>query len=67
MGSGEPAASPGLDPDDPYAREAQTFAKMPPEMAARVARYGVEENLPARTTFFTRGERSVDFLNPGEA
>ena len=56
-----PAATP-LDADDPYAREAQTFARLSPEMAGRVASYGTEESLPAHTALFSRGERSVDFF-----
>ena len=62
MSSDSPAEPAALDADDPYAREAQTFAKMSPEMAARVAGYGSEECLPAHTALFTRGERSVDFF-----
>ena len=51
-----------LDPSDPYAREAQTFPRLNPEMAARIAGYGQEEHLPAGTLVFRRGERSVDFF-----
>lgn len=43
-------------------REAQTFLRLTPDMAARVAAYGTEERLPAGTTVFERGERSVDFF-----
>jgi thioredoxin reductase (NADPH) len=52
----------GLDPTDPYAREAQTFPRVTPEMAARISAYGSEERLPDGTPVFTRGERSVDFF-----
>jgi thioredoxin reductase (NADPH) len=55
-------ASRALDPDDPYAREAQTFPRLPPEAAARVAAYGAEERLAEGAMLFTRGERSVDFF-----
>jgi len=51
-----------LDPTDPYAREAQTFPVLSPEMAARIAAFGTEEALPAGTLVFRRGERSVDFF-----
>ncbi len=51
-----------LDAADPYAREAQTFPRLSEEMVARVATYGSEERLPAGTTVFERGERSVDFF-----
>src|SRR5919202_4040832 len=51
-----------FDPADPYAREAQTFPRLPAEMAARVAAYGTEERLPAGAVLFRRGERSVDFF-----
>ena len=50
------------DPADPYARTAQTFPRLSEEMSARVARYGVEERLPAGAHIFTRGERGVDFF-----
>jgi thioredoxin reductase (NADPH) len=50
------------DPADPYAREAQTFPRLPPEMVARVAAFGAEERLPAGTVVFARGQRSVDFF-----
>lgn len=51
-----------VDPTDPYAREAQTFPRLTPQMAARVASYGTEERLPAGSLVFERGERSVDFF-----
>lgn len=49
------------DPTDPYVREAQTFPKLSADMMARLAPYGREEELPAGTVLFSRGERSVDF------
>lgn len=54
--------APGLDPADPYAREAQTFPVLPEEMAARVATFGTVEELPEGAPLFERGERSVDFF-----
>ncbi|WNG57719.1 cyclic nucleotide-binding domain-containing protein [Archangium gephyra] len=51
-----------LDPSDPYARDAQTFPRLSPEMAERVAAYGTEEWLPDGTLLFQRGDRSVDFF-----
>ena len=49
------------DPTDPYARKAQTFPQLSPDMAARVTQFGTEERLPAGTLIFERGQRSVDF------
>jgi thioredoxin reductase (NADPH) len=51
-----------LDPSDPYAREGQTFPRLSPEMASRVAGYGIEERLPAGALAFERGQRGVDFF-----
>ncbi|HEX2529724.1 MAG TPA: FAD-dependent oxidoreductase [Geminicoccus sp.] len=50
------------DPTDPYAREAQTFPYLTEEMMQRLCAYGAQEQLPAGTTLFARGERSVDFF-----
>ena len=50
------------EPDDPYAREAQIFPRLTPEMAARVAGYGTEELVPEGTLLIERGQRSVDFF-----
>jgi thioredoxin reductase (NADPH) len=55
-------ADPELDPTDPFARMAQTFPRLAPEMAERVAAFGVEERLPAGTLVFERGHRRSDFL-----
>jgi thioredoxin reductase (NADPH) len=52
----------GLDPSDPYAREAQTFPRLSEEMTARVARHGTEESLKAGEILFERGQRNVDFF-----
>jgi len=54
--------APALDPTDPYAREAQTFPHLSPDMAKRVAAYGTEERLPGGTLLFERGDRSADFF-----
>jgi thioredoxin reductase (NADPH) len=51
-----------FDATDPYERASQTFPTLSAEMAARVASYGKEEWLPARTLVFERGQRSVDFF-----
>ena len=51
-----------IDPSDPMAREAQTFPHLSDEMAARVARYGSEEQFAAHAPVFSRGDRSVDFF-----
>jgi thioredoxin reductase (NADPH) len=50
------------DPSDPYEREAQTFPRLSPEMAARIAVYGSEERFEAGATVFSRGDRGVDFF-----
>ncbi|HEX4153947.1 MAG TPA: FAD-dependent oxidoreductase [Steroidobacteraceae bacterium] len=57
-----PVAPVALDPDDPYARAAQTFPSLNPEMAARVARFGSDEAVPAGALLFERGQRGVDFF-----
>lgn len=51
-----------LEPDDPYAREAQTFPRLSAEMVARVKSYGSEEAVAEGTLVFERGQRSVDFF-----
>jgi thioredoxin reductase (NADPH) len=51
-----------LEPDDPYLRPKQTFPKLSPAMAARVASYGREEFVPEGTLLFARGERNIDFF-----
>ena len=56
------ASQPDLSPDDPYAREAQTFPTLDAAMVQRVARFGSEEALEHRALLFERGERSVDFF-----
>ena len=52
-----------IDPTDPYnGREAQTFPRLSPAMAARIAAYGSEERLEAHASVFSRGDRGVDFF-----
>ena len=51
-----------LAPDDPFLRAAQTFPQLSPEMAERVAGYGVAERLDAGAVLFQRGQRRVDFF-----
>lgn len=60
--SGPITAGEAGDPTDPYLREAQTFPRLSPEMAARTVPYGSEERLEAGQLVFRRGERSVDFF-----
>ena len=49
-------------PSDPYARGAQTFPQLSPELVARVAAYGAEERLEKGTLLFELGQRGVDFF-----
>jgi thioredoxin reductase (NADPH) len=58
----EVATPAALDPDDPYAREAQTFPRLDADMIRRVSAYGVAERMPKGALLFRRGERSVDFF-----
>jgi thioredoxin reductase (NADPH) len=51
-----------LDPEDPYARTAQTFPILSEEMAARVSGYGTAERLESGVFVFERGQRTVDFF-----
>jgi len=62
MDTTSPAAEPDLDPTNPYAREAQIFPRLTPEMAGRIALYGAEEDIPQGTIVFERGQRGVDFF-----
>ncbi|HYZ63549.1 MAG TPA: cyclic nucleotide-binding domain-containing protein, partial [Acetobacteraceae bacterium] len=59
--SAAPAAEP-LEPDDPYAREAQTFPRLPDDMVQRIAQYGTDERLEPGQLLFCRGDRNVDFF-----
>lgn len=51
-----------LDPSEPDARLAQTFPRLSPEMAGRIAGYGSEERLAKGTMLFERGQRGGDFF-----
>ncbi len=51
-----------LDPDDPYARPAQTYPQLPQAMAERILAYGVAEPLADGALLFRRGQRGVDFF-----
>jgi len=62
MDTSSPAAEADLDPTNPYAREAQIFPRLTPEMAGRIALYGAEEDIPQGTLVFERGQRGVDFF-----
>ena len=53
---------PSGDPSDPYERKAQTFPRLAPALAARVASYGSEQMFADGTLLFERGQRSVDFF-----
>nr|WP_295374913.1 cyclic nucleotide-binding domain-containing thioredoxin-disulfide reductase [uncultured Sphingosinicella sp.] len=50
------------DPSDPYERGAQTFPRLSEEHLQRISAFGREEDYPAGTFLFRRGERSVDFF-----
>ena len=50
------------DSSDPYARPAQTFPHLAPDMAARIRRYGKEERFAAGDVLFRSGDRGVDFF-----
>lgn len=50
------------DPTDPWAREAQTFPALVPEMIGRVANYGEEVVYLQDTLLFERGQRDIDFF-----
>ena len=51
-----------LSDDDPYARTAQVFPKLPAELTARVAAYGAEELIRPGQILFHRGVRRADFF-----
>ena len=50
------------DPDDPYARQAQTFPRLPEDMVRRIAEYASQETLASGEHLFERGQRNVDFF-----
>ena len=51
-----------LSADDPYARTAQVYPKLPAELIARVGAYGAEELIRPGQTLFHRGDRRADFF-----
>ncbi|WP_205686835.1 FAD-dependent oxidoreductase [Caulobacter flavus] len=51
-----------LAADDPYARTAQIFPVLSPEMAERLSGYGVEEAIARGQVLFRRGDRRADFF-----
>ena len=51
-----------LSADDPYARTAQVYPKLPAELIARVGAYGSEELIRPGQTLFHRGDRRADFF-----
>lgn len=60
MADTPPPETPGAT--DPYERDAQIFPRLTEEMAARIAAYGAEEDLPEGTLVFERHQRGVDFF-----
>lgn len=55
-------ADPEGDLSDPYLRSSQTFARLTPDMIARVAALATEEEVPRGARLFRQGERGVDFF-----
>lgn len=54
------AIPPENDPSSPQNRREQTFPQLSEEMASRLVKYGVEEEVPAGTVLFRRGDRHTD-------
>jgi thioredoxin reductase (NADPH) len=50
------------DPTDPMQRKEQMFPRLSPAMVQRIAAYGQEEQVPAGTLLFQRGQRGTDFF-----
>src|SRR5690242_16077109 len=50
------------DAADPYARTDETFPTLTDEQVARVAAFGVVEDLPAGAVLFEIDDRGVDFF-----
>ncbi|MDT7581917.1 MAG: thioredoxin reductase, partial [Pseudonocardiales bacterium] len=50
------------DAADPYARTDETFPRLTDDQVARVAAFGVVEDLPAGTVLFAIDDRGVDFF-----
>lgn len=56
------AARTGIDPSDPYEREAQTFPVLGEQHVARMMPYGREEAVAKGDVLYARGQRNVDFF-----
>ena len=52
------------DPENanPHERDVQTFPRLDPEAAERLAAYGTVEQVPRGTSLFSRGQRRIDFF-----
>ncbi|MHA6205371.1 FAD-dependent oxidoreductase [Dyella soli] len=50
------------DPTDPRLRKEQMFPRLSQAMVQRIAAYGEEEDVPAGTVLFQRGQRGSDFF-----
>ncbi len=52
------------DPEiaNPHERDAQTFPRLDPEAAERLAAYGTVEQVSRGTSLFSRGQRRIDFF-----
>ena len=48
--------------EDPYARAAQVYPRLSPEMMERVGQYGEEETVAPGQVLFRRGDRRADFF-----
>jgi hypothetical protein len=51
-----------LSADDPYARTAQVYPKLPAALIARAGAYGAEELIRPRKILLHRGDRRADFF-----
>lgn len=47
------AESAGIDPSDPYQREAQTFPRLSDDRMARIRRFGARETVAQGTLFLS--------------
>ena len=62
MDAARPTAPSAAEATDPHERDAQTFPRLDPDAAARLAAYGTQEDVPGGTLLFERGQRGVDFF-----
>ena len=62
MSDQSPSPEVVYDPTDPMLRREQMFPRLSPAMVQRMAAYGQEEDVPAGTVLFQRGQRGVDFF-----